>query len=101
MIENIVFLEFKRRRYRVATGRVRDKEVDFVIQDRQGSIKYIQVATTVASEEKLSQELASLKMIRDNYPKIILTLDDFYSENHAGIKTVNLIDFISGRVDIN
>ena len=101
LIENIVFLEFKRRRYRVATGRVRDKEVDFVIQDRQGGIKYIQVATTVASEEKLSQELASLKMIRDNYPKIILTLDDFYSENHAGIKTVNLIDFISGRVDIN
>ena len=101
MIENVVFLEFKRRRYRIATGRVRDKEVDFVVQDTQGNIKYIQVATTVMSEEKLMQEIASLKMIKDNYPKIILTLDDFYVENHAGIKTINLVDFLSRKVNLD
>ena len=100
LIENVVFLELKRRRYKIATGRVRDKEVDFVVQDPLGGMKYVQVATTIATEDKLTQELAPLKMIKDNYPKWILTLDDFYTENHAGIRTLNIVDFFTGRCDI-
>ena len=100
LIENAVFLELKRRRCRIATGRMRDREVDFVVRDIHGGIKYIQVAATVTSEEKLQQELSSLKMVKDNYPKYILTLDDIYVENHDGIRTLNLIDFFAGRCDI-
>ena len=100
LIENAVFLELKRRRCRVATGRVRDKEIDFVVQDTLGGIKYVQVAVTVASEDKLRQELSSLKMVKDNYPKYILTLDDIYVENHDGIRTLNIVDFFAGRCDI-
>lgn len=100
LIENAVFLELKRRRCRVATGRMRDKEVDFVVRDAHGEIRYVQVAATVASEDKLHQELAALKMVKDNYPKYILTLDDIYVENHGGIKTLNLIDFFAGRCDM-
>ena len=100
LIENSVFLELKRRRCRVATGRVRDREVDFVVRDALGNIMYVQVAATVASEDKLRQELASLKMVKDNYPKYILTLDDIYVENHDGIRTVNIVDFFTGRYDI-
>ena len=100
LLENAVFLEFVRRRYKVATGRVRDKEVDFVIQDGHGRIRYVQVAVTVSTAEKLSQELAALKAIHDNRPKYILTLDSLFVEDHEGIKTLGVLDFLTGRVDL-
>lgn len=100
LLENAVFLELVRRRYKVATGRVRDKEVDFVIQDGHGRIRYVQVAVTVSTAEKLSQELAALKAIRDNRPKYILTLDSLFVEDHEGIKTLGVLDFLTGRVDL-
>ena len=101
LLENVVYLELRRRRFKVATGKVRDKEVDFVIKDTSGDLKYVQVATTVATEEKLEQELASLKAIRDNYPKYIMTLDDFYVHNHGGVKTINIVDFFCGKSDMD
>lgn len=96
LLENAVFLELLRRRYRVATGRVRDKEVDFVVEGDKGEIKYVQVAVTVAAQEKLNQELAAFKMIRDNHPKFILTLDSVFTPDHSGIKTFNVVDFLAG-----
>lgn len=100
LLENTVFLELKRRRYRIATGKVRDKEVDFVIQDAIGQIKYVQVAVTVATQDKLDQELAAFKSIRDNHPKYILTMDPLFVADHSGIKTVSVIDFLAGRIDL-
>lgn len=100
LLENAVYLELLRRHYKVATGRVRDKEVDFVIQDVKGGIRYIQVAVTVATREKLAQELAVFKSIRDNHPKCILTMDPLVVEDHDGIKTYGALDFLCGRVDI-
>ena len=97
ILENLVFLELKRRRYRVTTGKIGDKEVDFVVQDRNGEISYIQVAVTVADEAKLAQELRPLKEIRDNRPKCIITLDDIFVPDHDGIKTINALDFLLGQ----
>ena len=79
---------------------MRDKEVDFVIQDAVGQIKYVQVAVTVAAQDKLDQELAAFKSIRDNHPKYILTMDPLFVPDHSGIKTVSVIDFLSGRIDL-
>lgn len=97
LLENAVFLELLRRRYKVATGKVDEREVDFVVKGSNDLLCYIQVAVTVAEKEKYSQEVAAFKSIRDNYPKLILTLDDIFIENRNGIQMMNVIDFITGR----
>ena len=97
ILENLVFLELKRRRYKIATGKVDDKEVDFIVKDTTDQIKYIQVAATVMEEEKLKQELRPFAEIKDNYPKYIITLDDYFVADHGGVKTINAIDFLLGE----
>ncbi len=97
ILENLVFLELKRRRYKVATGKVNDEEVDFIVKDTNDRIKYIQVAVTVMEEKKLRQELRPFENIKDNYGKYIITLDDYFVSDHDGVKTVNAIDFLLGN----
>lgn len=96
LLENLVFLELKRRRYKIATGKVDNKEVDFIVKSNDDYIIYIQVAVTVMSEDKLKQELAVFTEIKDNYMKYIITLDDLFIPDHNGIKTINAIDFLLG-----
>lgn len=97
LLENLIFIELKRRRYKVATGKVDDKEVDFIVKDSDDKIKYIQVAVSVMDSDKLEQELRPFKSIDDNYPKYIITLDDYFTQDHNGIKTINAIDFLLGE----
>lgn len=97
ILENLVFLELKRRRFKVATGKVAEKEVDFIIKDNYDNVKYIQVAVTVMDEDKLKQELRPFYEINDNYPKYIITLDDYFTKDHDGVITINAIDFLLGK----
>ena len=97
ILENLIFIELKRRRFKVATGKVKDKEVDFIVKDTKDEIKYIQVAVSVLDEDKLKQELRPFSYIKDNYPKYIITLDDFFVRDHDGIITINAIDFLLGE----
>ncbi len=97
ILENLVFLELKRRRFKVATGKVAEKEVDFIVKDRFDQIKYVQVAVTVMDEAKLKQELRPFYEIQDNYPKYVITLDDFFIKDREGIITLNAIDFLLGQ----
>lgn len=97
ILENLVFLELKRRRFKIATGKVAEKEVDFIVKDNFDKTKYVQVAVTVMDEEKLKQELRPFYGIEDNYPKYIITLDDYYVKDHNGVTTVNAIDFLLGQ----
>lgn len=101
IVENLVFFELKRRRYKVSTGKVDAKEVDFVVQGNDDRIRYLQVAVSVADEEKLKQELAVFSAIKDNYPKYLLTLDDIFVADHDGIRTLNIIDFLLERKDLD
>lgn len=98
ILENIIFLELKRRNYEIYIGKYDDMEVDFVIKNNSG-IKYIQVSLSVREEKTLVHELKPLKAIRDNYPKYIITLD-YENVDHEGIKQINAIDFLLGRVDL-
>ena len=98
ILENIVFLELKRRGYDIYIGKIGDSEVDFVVKNNDG-IKYIQVALSVREEKTLKRELTSLQMIKDNYPKYIITLD-YDNIDHDGIKQSNACDFLLGRIDI-
>ena len=71
----------------------------FVKIKKNDGIKYIQVALSVRDENTLNRELNSLKNINDNYPKYIITLDE-EEVDHEGIKQINAIDFLTGRVDL-
>lgn len=92
-IENIVFFELHRRGYKVNIGKVGTTEVDFVAQ-KQGIITYFQVTADMQNEDTFKREMAPLKNIRDNYEKIVLTLDRFTTGNYEGIKVINLIDWL-------
>ena len=81
----------------MATGKIDDKEVDFVVKGGDGLIRYVQVAVTVATREKFMQESAVFASIRDNYPKYIITLDDILVPERNGIQIINAIDFMSER----
>ncbi len=93
-IENIVYFELLRRNYKVNVGKVDDKEVDFVASDGN-QLVYFQVATTVLSEETLSRELHPFRAIPDNFPRMLLTLDDIPAyANHEGVHQIYLLDWL-------
>lgn len=98
ILENIIFLELKRRSYEIYIGKYDDDEVDFVIKNNDG-IKYIQVALSVRDENTLKRELKSLKNIKDNYPKYLITLD-YDTNDFDGIKQISAIDFLTGRTNL-
>ena len=98
ILENIIFLELKRRNYDIYIGKYEDSEVDFVVKKNDG-LKYIQVSLSVRDEKILERELTPLKEIHDNYPKYIITLD-YDSADYEGIRQINAIDLLMGRVDL-
>ena len=76
ILENIVFLELLRRGYDVTVGKAGEKEIDFVCE-RQGERLYVQVAYLLASDETVRREFGAYAGIRDNYPKYVVSLDEF------------------------
>ena len=95
-IENIVYFELRRRNYKVNIGKVGTTEVDFVAQ-KQGVITYFQVTADMQNETTFEREMTPLRNIRDNYEKIVLTLDRFTLGNYEGIKVINLIDWLEEK----
>lgn len=93
ILENIVFLELIRRDYRVSIGKVGGTEVDFVAERPDDKI-YVQVTETMQSPETRERELRPLRMIRDNYEKIVLSMDKSYINSYDGIRALNLIDWL-------
>ena len=100
ILENIVYLELLRRGYEVYIGKIDDQEVDFVARGNKG-VQYIQVAASVRDENTLSRELASLQRISDNYPKVILTLDEDPEADYEGIRRINALDWLVGKAELN
>ncbi len=92
ILENIVYLELLRRDYKVTVGRIGDKEIDFVC-DKRGEKLYVQVAYLLASEETVRREFGVYDNVRDNYPKYVVSLDEF-DMSRNGIKHRNIRDFL-------
>lgn len=92
-IENIVYLELLRRGNIVNVGKVNDLEVDFVVK-KENEIEYYQVATSLYDEKTKEREINSLRVIKDNYNKTILTLDDYGVGKVDGINIVNLREWL-------
>lgn len=92
-IENIVYFELLRRGYKVNIGKYANSEVDFVTQ-KNGVLTYYQVTADMTNQSTFEREMTPLKNIKDNYEKIVLTLDKFSVGNYEGIKVINLIDWL-------
>lgn len=95
ILENVVFLELLRRDYRVCIGKVGDTEVDFVAE-KPGEKKYIQVTESIASQEARERELRALRLIPDNYEKMILSMDRNFINSYEGIISSYLPDWLLG-----
>ena len=92
-LENIVYLELCRRGYTVNVGKTGDSEIDFVAV-RQNEKIYVQVTQEINSEKTEKREYNRLLEIPDNYPKFVLTTDEFAGGNYEGIKTMHITDFL-------
>lgn len=92
VLENIVFIELKRRGWSVSVGRIGTKEVDF-IADKGPERRYLQVSYLIEAGATEAREFGSLRQINDNFPKTVLSLDPLLRPQH-GIEHRNLIDFL-------
>lgn len=92
-LENVVYLELLRRGYKVNIGKVDAKEIDFVAR-KSDNVYYFQVTASMVEETTFEREMAPLKAVNDNYPKIIITLDHYTPGNYEGIQVVNAIDWL-------
>lgn len=96
MLENVVYLELCRRGYSVNIGKTVNGEIDFVAE-KQGDKIYVQVTKEIKTEETEKREYDRLLEIRDNYPKYLLTTDNFAGGNYEGIKTMHIADFLLSK----
>lgn len=93
MLENVVYLELKRRDYEVFVGKSGEYEIDFVAT-KTGKKLYIQVVREISSDETEAREYGRLLSINDNYPKYVLRTDNFADGDYNGIKTMHIADFL-------
>lgn len=93
VLENVVYLELLRRRYKVYIGKIGDIEVDFIAINIKG-VEYYQVTQTVLDPKTLKQELSSLEAIKDHNPKYLLTMDYTPLTSYNGIRQINVLEWL-------
>jgi predicted AAA+ superfamily ATPase len=96
MLENMVYLELRRRGYDVYIGELPDGKIDFVAT-RQENKLYIQIAPQIDSEKTENREYGRLLSVRDNYPKYVLRTDEFAGGNYEGIRSMHVADFLLSK----
>jgi uncharacterized protein len=93
-LENIVYLELKSRGYDVTIGKIDDLEIDFIATKGNEQL-YIQVCTQLTDESVISREYRSLELVKNSFPKYVLSLDADFDTSKTGIKWMNLIEFLT------
>lgn len=93
LLENVIYLELRRRNYQIWIGKTDNLEVDFVVRDKDGYTQYIQVAYTVKERTTLERELSPFDRIPDYNERLLITMD-YETGNHNGVKQINAIDWI-------
>lgn len=96
LLENIVFKELQARGYKMSIGVIDQMEIDF-IAEKQGDRKYIQVCYSLGSEAAVEREFGNLEKIKDNYEKIVISMDRFFPAERNGIIHRYVIDFLLGE----
>lgn len=92
ILENIIYIEMLRRGYKITIGKIQDKEIDFICRKNDDKL-YIQVSAYLNDETVREREFGELLKIKDNYPKIVLSMDNIDYSFH-GIKHYNIINFL-------
>jgi len=96
--ENAVYQHLLINGYKIFVGKSGDKEIDFVAE-RQNETIYIQVTTYLTDEKVIEREFGNLLSIPDNYPKLVVSLDEFSgSSTYKGIKHLTLLEFLSENI---
>lgn len=95
IFENIVYMELLRRGYKVTVGKAGEKEIDF-IAEKQAQKLYVQVAYLLASEETIQREFGAYSTVRDNFPKYVVSYDEF-DLSRDGYKHVNIREFLMSQ----
>ena len=99
LLENVVYLELRRRYVNVYVGKWNELEVDFVAIGHDNGIVYYQVAFSTANAKTLERELTPLKAIRDSNPKYLLTMDIDINPVYDGIRKLNVADWLLAKQD--
>ncbi|MBL7067327.1 MAG: ATP-binding protein [Candidatus Marinimicrobia bacterium] len=93
ILENIVYLELLSRGYKVSVGKLSNLEIDF-IAEQQGNREYFQVCYLLASKDTENREFKPLELLKDNFPKTVISLDKNWGNNRNGILRSNLIEWL-------
>ena len=99
LLENIIYIELKRRNNQVWIGKTNQLEVDFVVRNNQGYTQYIQVSQTVQNPVTLARELAPFNNIADHHEKILITMD-YETGTYNGIKKINAVEWLLNQNSI-
>lgn len=94
IMENVVYHHLKYNDYDVKIGTVGSNEIDFVAR-RKGELLYVQVSYLLHDETTIAREFGNLEKIKDNYPKMVVSMDDFRGDSYKGIQHIRLKDFLS------
>ena len=94
IMENAVYHHLKYNDYDVKIGTVGSNEIDFVAR-RKGELLYVQVSYLLHDETTIAREFGNLEKIKDNYPKMVVSMDDFTGDSYKGIQHIRLKDFLS------
>ena len=92
IMENIVYFELLRRGYEITIGCIGDYEIDFVCK-KMGEKIYVQVTRELSNEDTIEREFRPLLLVKDNYPKYVISTDEF-DMSRDGIKHMNILDFL-------
>lgn len=93
LIENIVYLELKRRGYSILTGKYEGKEIDFIAR-KNNKIEYFQVTYSMSNTEQADRELRPLRLVKDNFPKMVISTDILTADYSDGIEHKNIVDWL-------
>ena len=97
IMENLVYKQLIYNDYEVKIGQLGRKEIDFVCK-KNGEYLYVQVCYLLHSQSTIEREFGNLEKINDNYPKIVVSMDDFQGNSRKGIKHVRLREFLNSRI---
>ena len=97
ILENAVYMHLIRHNYNVFVGQLRDKEIDF-IAERGNEKCYIQVAYKLQLDKTIDREFGNLLTIKDNFPKMVITMDEMAGNDYQGIRHIHIIDFLQQKI---
>jgi len=96
VLENAVYMHLVRNRYKVFVGQMREKEIDF-IAERGNEKCYIQVAYKLQLDKTIDREFGNLLRIKDNFPKMVITMDELAGMDYKGIRHIHILDFLQQK----